>query len=283
MQVYRGMDIGTAKPSVADRARVPHALVDVADPAEDGFTVERWLTLAREAEEEARRLGRWPILVGGTNLYVKAFLDGLFEGPPPSPELRRTLEALPAAELRRTLEARDPEAAARIHRNDRRRTIRALEVFLETGTPISHLQRQWGANDLTRFKDLRLVGLDFPVEAINRRINARVREMMNQGLLEEVRALHVAGRLGPQARAAVGYRQMIEHLEGSMSLENTVEAIKIASRRLGKQQRTWLRRFRGLPNSRWFEGESEDLPTQVEGWIRTSVEAPPTPNNHQTT
>jgi tRNA dimethylallyltransferase len=276
MQVYRGMDIGTAKPSLEDRARVPHALVDIAEPAEAGFTVERWLALAREAEECARRGGLWPILVGGTNLYVKAFIDGLFEGPPPDPALRSRLEALAPDDLRRALESHDPAAATRIHRNDRRRTIRALEVYLATGRPISSHQQQWGAGDPSRFDRLRLVGLEFSVEAINRRINARVREMMAQGLLEEVRALHDAGRLGPQAREAVGYKQLIEHLEGGLRLDDAVESVKIASRRLGKQQRTWLRRFRGLPNARWFDGESADLPAlarRAAGWLLESAEA----------
>lgn len=282
MQVYVGMDIGTAKPSAADRRLVPHELLDVADPSQGGFTVDRWLDLAREAEDRTRASGRWPILVGGTNLYVKAFLQGLFEGPPPDPALRASLEALTPEALRAELERCDPSAAARIHRNDRRRTIRALEVFRATGRPISALQTQWregvaevepvSAGQPSSPLDVRLVGLDFPVEAINRRINARVKAMFKQGLLEEVRSLHHAGRLGPQAAAAVGYKELVDHLEGRITLEEAEEAIKIASRRFAKQQRTWLRRFRTLPRSRWFDGQDPGLHEAVEHWL---LEMPP--------
>lgn len=256
MQIYRGMDLGTAKPTAEERAAAPHELLDLVEPDDERFTVERWLALAHEAVARARAEGRWPIVVGGTNLYVKAFVDGLFEGPPPDLALREALNGATTEALRRELEAIDPRAAERIHSNDRRRTIRAIEVFRATGQTISSLQSQWDRPDPARFESLRIVGLDYPVESINRRINARVKQMLEAGLLEEVEALHRAGRLGRSAREALGYKQLVDHLEGRCSLEEAVEAIKIGSRRYAKQQRTWLRRFRALPGTRWFDAES---------------------------
>jgi len=140
MQVYRGMSIGTAKPTESERARAPHHLLDVADPHRGSFTVHDWLALARTAIEEIRARGARPIVVGGTNLYVRALLEGLIEGPAPDPDLRARLERRALDELRGELERVDPEAAARIHRNDRRRTIRALEVFHSSGRTLSEQQ-----------------------------------------------------------------------------------------------------------------------------------------------
>ncbi len=239
VQVYRAMDIGSAKPSLTERRAVPHHLSDVVAPTEP-FSVERWLALAGAAIGDIRARGRTPVVVGGTHLYIKALLDGLFEGPAPDPSLRARLTGLPAGERRARLERVDPDAAARIHPNDVRRTVRALEVHEQTGTPISALQTQW---DRGARRDAMLVVLSWPVEAINRRINARVGEMVRAGLVEEVRGLWVAGRLGPQAREALGYKQIVGHLEGGGTLEEAVEAVKIESRRFAKNQRTWIRRL----------------------------------------
>jgi len=158
------------------------------------------------------------------------------------------------AERRAELERVDPSAAQRIHPNDERRTCRALEVYRQTGTPISELQRQWDRERRLRpeAEGAVLVGLDWPAELINRRINARVREMMERGLLEETRGLWEAGRLGPQAREALGYKQLLAHLEGRWSLAEAVEQIKIETRRFAKNQRTWLRRLRTTPGSVWI-------------------------------
>jgi tRNA dimethylallyltransferase len=256
MQVYRGMDVGTAKPTPDEQAAAPHHLLDVADPADDAFSVDRWLGLAEQAIAGIRARARWPIVVGGTNLYVKALLEGLFDGPPPDPQLRATLATRSIEALRAELVEIDPESAARIHANDRRRTIRAIEVYRTAGRPISELQQQW---DRGRVRDdAFLVGLDYPVEAINRRINARVRDMVAAGLFEEVRALAGAGALGPQAREALGYRQVLDHLEGRCSADEAVEQIKIRTRRFAKQQRTWLRRFRTISASTWIRADVGD-------------------------
>jgi tRNA dimethylallyltransferase len=255
-QVYRGMDVGTAKPTPAERAGVPHHLIDLVEPTER-FTVHDWLRRADPLVADLRARGVVPIVVGGTNLYVKAFLDGLFDAPPIGAEVRDAVRAMGQPERRDELDRVDPAAAARIHPADERRTVRALEVFRQTGTPISTLQAQWDAEQTAR-PDALLVGLDWPTDAINARINARVRSMLDGGLVEEARVLWEAGALGPQAREAIGYKQLIPFFEGKTSLEAAAERIKIDTRRLGKNQRTWLNRFRarhpggGGPGDLWI-------------------------------
>lgn len=268
MLVFRGMDIGTAKPTKEERAGVPHHLIDIADPSE-AFSVERWLALAEASIAEIRSRGRVPIVVGGTHLYAKALLEGLFEGPKPDPVLREELAAMDPGERRRELERVDPEAAERIHPNDTRRAIRALEVFRQTGVPISRHQGQWDSGR-TR-PDALLVGLEWPIGVVNQRINARVKRMMRAGLVEEVRALWAGGGLGVQAREALGYKQLISHFEDGggggeqAELEGVMERIKIETRRLGKNQRTWLRRLRGMPGGLWIsmEGRSTEDAAQL--------------------
>lgn len=262
MLLYRGLDIGTAKPTPDERRAVPHHLIDIADPRES-FSVYQWLAQAESLIRDVQSRGGVPIVVGGTHLYVKALLGGLFEGPGADASLRARLEALPSPERRAMLEARDPDAAARIHPNDTRRTIRALEVLELTGTPISAHQRQWEGAPRA---DILLVGLDWPVEDLNRRINARVRAMIEGGLVAEARALWLAGALGPQARESLGYKQLIEHFEGRASLNDAIEQIKIETRRFAKNQRTWLRRLRTTPRSVWIAGPSagaEEVPQMI--------------------
>jgi len=246
-QVYRGMDVGTAKPDDGERRGVRHHLIDCAEPTE-AFTVHDWLAGANRLIAEVRARGGTPVVVGGTHLYIKALLEGLFEGPEPDEGLREELRGMGLPALRAELERVDPPAAERIHPNDDRRTIRALEVFRQTGTPISELQKQWDREEAAR-PDAVLVTLQWPTEELNRRINARVRAMVEAGLLDEVRALHAAGRLGPQAREALGYKQLVAHLNGRCPLDDAVEKIKIETRRFAKNQRTWLRRLGSTPNA----------------------------------
>ena len=250
MQVYRGMDIGTAKPTAEERAAVPHHLLDVVDPSDDGFTVDTWLALAEEVIEDVRARGCHPIVVGGTNLYIQALLKGLCDGPAPEPRVRDRLGQLDESALHARLRRVDPVAADRIHPNDRRRMIRALEVQELSGQRLSDLQQQWDRG--VGRTDVRIIGLEWPVETINRRINARVKAMVAAGLVAEVEGLWRGGQLGVQARSALGYQQIIEHLEGRCSLEEAVEQIKIRTRRFAKQQRTWLRKFRIHPESTWI-------------------------------
>lgn len=266
MQVYRGMDIGTAKASAAERAAVPHHLLDVADPHGEAFTAADWLERAREAIVEVHRRGRHAVVVGGTSLYIKSLVEGMFDGPDVDPVLRASLEALPSEMLRTDLEQRDPVAAARIHPNDRRRTIRAIEVHTQTGERISALQAQWSARPRPLPPGWCVVGLEWTVPGINQRINARVTRMMEEGLVAEVEGLLRKGVLNRQAVEAVGYQECIQHLAGDLELDAAAEAIKVRTRRLAKQQRTWLRRFRAIPDALWLEADgaaTEDLASKV--------------------
>ncbi|MEM9064903.1 MAG: tRNA (adenosine(37)-N6)-dimethylallyltransferase MiaA [Planctomycetota bacterium] len=259
-QVYRGMDIGTAKPTNAERRGIPHHLIDLVEPTER-YSVQRWLDDADAVMTEIQSRGKVPIVVGGTHLFVKALLDGLFEGPPGDESLREELRALGPKALRAELEARDPATATRLHPNDERRTVRALEVLRLTGKPISEWQTQWddgqdsGPLGARRYQ---LIGLEWPAEVLNRRINERVRGMIDAGLVDEARQLHEADRLGPQAREALGYKQLFPYFEGIVPLDEAVEKIKIETRRFGKNQRTWLRRLRAKPGSVWIEAEGRD-------------------------
>lgn len=262
-QIFRGMDIGTAKPTMEERGGVTHHLIDVVGPTEV-FTVAHWLTAANQVICGIRSRGGVPVVVGGTHLYVKALLDGMFEGPGADEALRAELRGMAVGALRAELERVDPVAAARIHPNDERRTVRALEVYRLTGTPISAHQRQWDAGSEVRegntSDDRVLVAIEWPVEALNTRINARVKEMVSRGLVDEVRGLWEAGLFGPQSREAVGYKQIIEHFErGSAkhpTLEEAIEQVKIKTRHVGKAQRTWIRRLRTTPGAQFIDAQA---------------------------
>jgi tRNA dimethylallyltransferase len=250
MQVYRGMDIGTAKPTSAERAEIPHHLVDVVAPDEP-FTVARFVELADAVIADAGRRGVPLVLTGGTPLYYKALFEGLFEGPAADEATRSRLRELPGEELFRRLTEVDPAAAARIHPNDQKRLVRALEVHALTGQPISSFQTHWTAPQ--RRHDAAWVGLDWEKEAINRRINARVKAMIAAGWLEEVRGLLRAyGSLSHTAGEATGYRELIGHVAGQVSLDDALEQIKIATRQLARRQMKWFRRF---PDVAWIPGD----------------------------
>lgn len=258
MKIYRGMDIGTNKPTPAERALVAHHLLDVADPWES-FSAARFVELADAAVAQVHGRGRPVIAVGGTVLYFKAFYNGLFTGPAADAALRESLRSRAAwegaAALHDELRRVDPESAARIHANDLRRIERALEVYLLTGTPISALQRQWEAGAPIRRPEWswRLLGLRFAREAAGRRINARVRAMVAAGLVEEARGLWDDPRgVGRQAAQAVGYAELFAHFRGEWPLQHAIERIKINSRRLAKQQATWLKRLAGVE---WVAGD----------------------------
>lgn len=244
-QVYRGLDIASAKPTAAERRGVPHHLIDAVEP-ETRFTVAQWLAMAEAAIADVRSRGGVPVVVGGTHLYIKALLDGLFEGPEPDETVRAALAAMDAAARRAELERVDPDAAERIHANDDRRTIRALEVYRQTGTPISELQKQWDREQPDR-SDRRLVILERDTDELNGRINARVKRMVGDGLVAETRSL--ADRLGPTAREALGTKQVLRHLAGDWTLDEAIEKTKIETRRFAKNQRTWMRRLAATPGA----------------------------------
>jgi len=249
MQVYRGMDIGTAKPTPAEQARVRHHLIDLVDPTET-FTVSRFVELADATIADARKRGMPLIAAGGTPLYYKSLFHGLFEGPGADPALRARLKTVGNAELHHRLTQVDPAAAARIHVNDTKRLIRALEVYELTGRPISELQTEWSA-PAARHPAL-WFGLHWEREALNRRINARVKQMIAAGWVEETRALlDRHGTLSQTAAEATGYHELIQHLAGQLTLEEAIEQIKIATRQLAKRQLKWFRRFEAVT---WLDG-----------------------------
>ena len=272
-QVYRGLDVGTAKPTPDERAGVPHHLIDIVDPRER-FSVHDWLRHAETAVADISERGGVPIVVGGTNLYVKAFLEGLFEGPDPDEALRGELRALSQPARRAELERVDPPAAARIDPNDTRRTIRALEVFRQTGVPISTFQQQWDRARSLR-PGVRIVGLRWDRDALAARINARVRAMIDAGLVEEAKALWKSGQLGTQSGAALGYKQLIASFQGDCTLDDAIERIKIETRRFAKNQRTWLRRLRSIPGGIWIDAaglKPEEISQVVANKILTPMD-----------
>ena len=257
MKVYRRMDIGTAKPPAQARRQVPYHLIDVVEPSES-FSVGLYLEKALPAIEEIRRRGRTAIAVGGTALYIKALLYGLFEGPGSDEQIRAELRSRAEAEglacLHAELARLDPEAADRINPNDARRIIRALEVHRLTGRPISSFQRQFEAE--RPLHDWMLIGLRRDKALESRRINARVRKMVEAGLVDEVESLLAEDEpLSKQAASAIGYAEIIEHLEGRTDRETAVERIKINTRRLAKGQRTWFKTFRGV---HWIDIEPDE-------------------------
>lgn len=253
MTVYRGMDIGTAKPSVADRARVPHHLIDVLDPWQS-LTVAAWLERARAACEDILARGRRPLLVGGTPFYLKALLHGLFPGPPGDEGLRRELEAEAEREgreaLHRRLEAIDPRTAARLHPNDVRRVVRALEVHALTGRPISAWQTTWDSPGFTADAAasppparIPVVVLERPRPELYERINRRVEAMFAAGWVEEVRRLRTLPHpLSREASQALGYREMLSQLDSPPAVwSELVELIQTRTRQFAKRQLTWFR------------------------------------------
>jgi tRNA dimethylallyltransferase len=243
MQVYRGMDIGTAKPTAAERMAIPHHLLDLTSPGEE-FHAAAWATAARGVIADVVKRGRLPIIVGGTGLYFRALVKGLFEAPRPDPAILARHQAEAAehgiAVLQERLRAIDPEAAARISPGDLVRTSRALEVFEQTGMTISALRRQRAVAPapLCIFSVL----LDFDLAFLRPRIAQRVESMMAVGFLDEVRALRSAGHGGARAMQALGYKQLGQHLDGVLSLEAAVAATKSATVAYARRQRTWFRR-----------------------------------------
>jgi tRNA dimethylallyltransferase len=262
MKIYRRMDIGTAKPGTQVRAETPHYCIDIVEPSES-FSVAQYVRCADEAISGIRRAGAIPLAVGGTSLYVKTLSEGLFEGLSADPGLRQALEARAREEgltaLHAELRQVDPDAAERIHPNDQKRIIRALEVYRATGEPISRLQRQWDTG--ARRYDCVFIGLRRRKEDLNHRINLRVRTMVEMGLRDEVAALLAEPKgLAPQAAQAVGYAEMIAHLRGEIPFDEAVERIKINTRKLAKKQRTWHRRW---TDAIWFEPAGDDAPEKT--------------------
>lgn len=264
MQVYRGMDIGTAKPTAEELRQVPHHLIDVVE-ASESFSAARFVELAGEAIREINGRNKKVLAVGGTALYAKALAEGIFDGPGSDAQLRRELkdraERMGTEALHNELAQVDPEAAGKIHPNDLRRIVRAMEVFELAGEPISSFQQQFGKANPAY--NCHYVCLRREREDLHRRINGRVKEMIRAGLVDEVRALlDSPGGLSMQAAQALGYQEIIDNLAGKMDLEKAIEAIKIHTRQFAKRQMTWFRRF---PNVFWLDCEPEDKAEDLAG------------------
>ncbi len=243
MAVYRGMDIGTAKPDPMTRGRVPHHLLDLVDPWEE-YSLARYLTDAGAAVQAVSRKGKPVLFVGGTPLYLKAILRGMFHGPSADPGIRRRLaeEAArqPPGFLHARLAAVDPLSAARLHPHDLRRIIRALEVYEQTRQPISRLQAQF--DQPRREAAGRVFQLDLPRPYLHERIERRTEAMFAQGFVEEVRRLLDGPRgLSQTAARALGYQQVIEFLQGQATLADTISLVKLRTRQFTKRQTTWFR------------------------------------------
>ncbi|MBP9501104.1 MAG: tRNA (adenosine(37)-N6)-dimethylallyltransferase MiaA [Candidatus Promineofilum sp.] len=263
---YRGLDIGTAKPLPAERAAAPHHLIDICPP--DGtLSLGEYQRLATRTIDTILGRNHLPVLVGGTGQYVSAVIEGW--GIPevaPRPELRAALEALGEDEAARWLAALDPAAATRIDPRNFRRVIRALEVTLVTGRPITELQRK-----TTPPYDIRVIGLWRSRRSLYERIDDRVDAMMAAGLLDEVRRLRDAGYGSDlPSMSGLGYRQLMAYLAGETSLAEAVERIKFETHRFARQQATWFRR--DDPRITWFDLDEDDDPQQVaaavEEWLR---------------
>ncbi len=239
MQVYRGLDVGTAKPSPEDRRRVPHHLIDVVELTQP-FDAAQFVRLARAAVAEIQSRGRVPILCGGTGLYFKAFLEGLGDAPPADPKLRAELELTPLPDLLRELEQRDPVTFGKIDHQNQRRILRALEVIRLTGRPFSTQRAAWSTSP---GESPAFFGLTRETADLQARINVRVEAMFRNGLVAETRELLKRGLADNRtAMQAIGYRQVVEHLRGERSLPDTIELIKVRTRQFAKRQMTWFRR-----------------------------------------
>lgn len=258
MQVYRNLDIGTAKPTPEMRVRVPHHLLDVVDLT-DGFDVAQFVRLAHQAVAEIQARNRVPILCGGTGMYFNAWLNGLGTAPAPDPGLRTELEALPIAALLEELARKDWQTFDEIDVANRRRVVRAVEVIRLTGRPFSTQRALWPDRAPA------LVGRSFGIERAREdlvsRIEHRVDRMFAEGLVGETQRLLGLGlAVNRTALQAIGYRQVVEHLRGEFGLRDTIERVKAKTRQFAKRQGTW---FRGQLDLEWIRVEAEETSIEV--------------------
>jgi tRNA dimethylallyltransferase len=262
MQVYRHLDIGTAKPTLAERALVAHHLVDVAD-ANDDWSVARTQTLAREAVRDIEARRKRALLVGGTGLYVQAVIDPL--AFPPEDRVVRERILARTDDLHADLRRRDPDAAAAIEPGNTRRIARALEVIEVTGRPFSSFGggiQSYGPTVVP----VRIAGVWLPRDVLNERIAGRVVAMRDAGLVDEVRELRARGALSRTAAQAIGYREVLDHLDDRASLDDALDAIVVRTRQFGRRQRMWFRRD---PRITWFGAPANPcsiLPALLASW-----------------
>lgn len=271
-QVYRRLDIGTSKPSRQDRDAIRHHLIDILDPNEKN-SAESHARMAEEAMTDVSARGRLPILVGGSGLYWRALLEGLFRvelSEEARGEFERSVRHVPTEELRRRLFEADGQTGRRLHRNDRYRIVRALEVHELTGVPLSeHFERQ--TDETRRSTDFLKIGLALPRKRLHELIDSRTIEMIGAGWAEEARSLLEAG-YDPSCPGlrTIGYPEVIAHVRGEMEEEELVETVQALTRRYAKRQMTWFRKEKDVD---WFDTEGERLRESVLGLIRSQGEA----------
>jgi len=258
-QIYRRLDAGTAKPDAAERRAVPHHLLDIVEPLQS-FSAAEFLRCADESIEAITSRGRLPLLVGGTGLYVRALLQGLFEGPTRSREIHERLERVADRRgldsLWRWLQRVDPQWAGAVARSDRQRILRGLDVYLQTGVPISRQIARSQRGE--RYNSLK-IGILWEKEELHQRIDVRAERMFVQGLEQEVRELmKLEGFEGSNAARSVGYREVIAALKGELSRAELIPRVQRATRQLAKRQMTWFRRE---PNVYWLRPRNGELPT----------------------
>ncbi len=251
MQVYRGMDIGTAKPTIEEQQGIPHHLIDIRNPDEE-WTVADFVGESTRVSEYLNTRGKRPIIVGGTGLYLWSLLEGFsFPIIEANKEVRERLEAIPTATLYSQLGTIDPKACEKINQNDKKRIIRALEVFELTGMPISLIQESGKRKTENGKQGNILIGLTLPREELNTRINTRVDNMMEKGLIDEVRGLIEKGYSKDlRSFQALGYKEVVQYLDGTWAKEQMIEELKKRTRNFAKRQMTWFKRFQ---NVKWFE------------------------------
>jgi tRNA dimethylallyltransferase len=251
MQVYRGMDIGTAKPTLEERQGIPHHLIDIRNPDEE-WTASDFVREAQSSKSKIKKNGKRPMIVGGTGLYLWSLLEGFaFPIIPGDKELRERLEKEPTPILYSRLSTVDPPAAVKIHPNDKKRIVRALEVYELTGKPISEAQEHRTQNTEHRTQDYALIGLTLPREELYQKINQRVDTMLEKGLIDEVKGLLAKGYSKDlPSMQALGYKEVIDLIEGHWTKEKMTEELKKRTRNFARRQMTWFRRFK---DARWFE------------------------------
>jgi tRNA dimethylallyltransferase len=259
MQVYRGLDIGTAKPTADEQKKIPHHLIDVCD-LNESFDAAKFVRLAETAVAEIQLRNRTPILCGGTGLYFKAFISGLGEAPPADGKVRAELESLPYEKLLNELRERDPECFEKIDKENPRRVIRAVEVIRLTGRKFSEQRAEWKTQN-SKLKTQNYFCFTRPAAELHPRVNARVNQMFAHGLVDETRELLKHGLAENKfAMQAIGYRQVVEHLRGERNLPETIELVKIKTRQFAKRQLTWFRRH---GNCEWMELHQADTASGI--------------------
>jgi tRNA dimethylallyltransferase len=269
LQIYRYLDIGTAKVPPAERRGIPHHLIDIANP-DEVFTAGDYMKMARSVLREITSRRNVPIVVGGTGFYLRALLHGLFEGPSRNEGIRQRL-AQKSSSLHRILKRLDPAAAARIHANDTNKLMRAIEVCLVSSNSLTAMHRQ-GSTPLDGYSVLK-VGLSTPRAELNERLNLRCSEMFAHGLVEEIRGILAMGfPTSAKAFEAIGYRQAVELIEGKIAVEQAIAAAQLSTRQYAKRQETWFRRESDV---HWIStaGNRTETTETAKGLVETFVKS----------